>query len=203
MIHQLFGFVIWYPLRSDFDIEQFCCATGALGDVQKTTIKIIDKDMCLAVDLWISAVFWRMMDFTHEVPHAAGCYVNGSDMPLHRWILKSKIPPKRMVKPFFTFTTSLLEMDLLQRFPSGSLIALITLSSDPDSQLCQNDDVWMAVLTRITCTNLGTKNTQAGWPVESSPEVSNTESWHSVLRPWAWSSWSARKIGWRCPGWDL
>ena len=57
MIHQLFGFVIWYPLRSDFDIEQFCCATGALGDVQKTTIKIIDKDMCLAVDLWISAVF--------------------------------------------------------------------------------------------------------------------------------------------------
>ena len=32
---------------------------------------------------------------------------------------------------------------------------------------------------------------------------SNTESWHSVLRPWAWSSWSARKIGWRRPGWDL
>ena len=116
---------------------------------------------------------------------------------------KIEIPPKRMVKPFFTFSTSLLEMDLLQRFPSGSLIALITLSSDPDSQLCQNDDVWMAVLTRITCTNLGTKNTQAGWPVESSPEASNTESWHSVLRPWAWSSWSARKIGWRRPGWDL
>ena len=59
MIHHLFGFVIWYTLRSDFDIEQFCCATGALGDVQKTTIKIIDKDMHLAVDLWISAVFRR------------------------------------------------------------------------------------------------------------------------------------------------